>query len=80
MIAEKMFEELGFSLHIDYELCKTYKTKHDKNGRDDDIYNWDYVYFYKDDKTYNVDIMINDINIELHKAIHQQLIELGWIK
>lgn len=80
MTAKEMFEKLGFSLHIDYELCKTYKIKHDENGCDDDPYNWDYVYFYKDDKTYGVDIMIDCVDIKLHKAIHQQLIELGWIE
>ena len=80
MIAKEMFEELGFHLHTKDRCHLIYRSKHDKNGEDDDPFNWDYINFYLKDKTYEVDIMISDVDIKLHKAIHQQMKELGWIE
>lgn len=80
MTAKEMFEELGFRLCRDDDIFKVYGIKDDKNGRDDDPFNWDYVHFNKEDKTYNVDIMIDDVDIKLHKAINQELKDLGWIE
>ena len=79
MTAKEMFEELGFELNTDNEFVRSYRIKHDENFSGEDPFNWDYINFYIKDKTYNVDIMIGDVDIKLHKAIHQQLKELGWL-
>lgn len=80
MTAQEMFEELGFNMCVDDGIHLLYRIKQDKKGKDNDPFNWNYIDFYYKDKTYSVDIMIGEIDIKLHKAIHQQLIELGWIK
>lgn len=71
--AREMFEELGykklerldFNHHIGYE-----------KGRN-------YIWFHIPTKTYISNDSYNykrDITLEEHKAIHQQLKELGWIE
>lgn len=80
MTAKEMFEELGFEMRVNKNRFIIYAIKHDKNASDNDPFNWDYVRFDKEDKTYYVDIMISDIGIELHKAIHKQCQELRWIE
>lgn len=79
MTAKQMFEELGFYL-IEDEYFKRYAIKHDKNMSDNDPFNWDYVRFDKEDKTYYVDIMIGEVDCKLHNAIHKQCQELEWIE
>lgn len=80
MTAKEMFEELGFKLYIDNVIEKSYRIKHDENFSGNDPFNWDYVSFDLKDKTYKVDSMIDGIDIKLHKAIHKQCDELGWIE
>lgn len=49
MTAKELFEELGFNLCTDDKIHLIYRTKHDKNGADDDPFNWDYIDFcYKE--------------------------------
>lgn len=77
MKAKEMFEELGYEVkygNIAYDvLCKIYI----------DEENWIQVEFsYKSYRLFqcsNGNFLNKSINIELHKAIHQQMIELGWL-
>lgn len=80
MTAKEMFEKLGFETLVDNNRFKIYAIKHDKNASDNALFYWDYIRFDKEDKTYNVDNMIGEVDIKLHKAIHQQLKELGWFE
>lgn len=80
MTAQEIFKKIGFNLCVNDKFHLIYRTKHDKNGANNDPFNWDYIDFYRKEKTYSTDIVQLDINMELHKAIHQQLIELGWIE
>jgi hypothetical protein len=79
MKAKEMFEDLGYAVELqgidDYDK----EIKYQKNTNDYPSDHW--IYFYKN-KTYITGIEIDyqeEINIKLHNAIHQQLIELGWI-
>lgn len=78
MTAKEMFEKLGFKKCVDNIQFIIYAIKHAENFSDDPL-NWDYIRFDKEYKTYYVDVMIGDIGIELHKAIHKQCQELGWL-
>jgi hypothetical protein len=68
MKAKEMFEELGFKYIItpfSTIECSLETRKYP-------------ITFYTDtDGSFDV---IRDCNVETHKAIHQQLKELGWIK
>lgn len=82
--ADDMFEELGYN---PYTLCLNddlvgYQW-HDKDFNDHTIRN---IMFYKD-KTWNIfqdnickAIVFDRPTIKEHQAIHQKLIELGWIE
>lgn len=85
MTAKEMFEELGFIFiaeskrgvsYLQSEKCEIYP--YDKN---DEIQ----VTFYKEVECYvcrSMDYEKGDLLIkaELHKAIHQQMKELGWLE
>ena len=62
--AQTMFEELGFSKS--------------PNSKELYIVVMDYVEFDLETKTYLTSI--ENITPQLHQAIHQKLIELGWIE
>lgn len=79
MTAKEMFEKLVFKKYVDNIQFIIYVIKHDESFSDDPL-NWDYIRFDKEYKTYYVDIMIGDVDIKLHKAIHQQIKELGWLE
>ena len=82
--AQTMFEKLGY---ISYNLCHNdellgYQWQDNETFKDHLIRN---IMFYKD-KTWNIfqdhickAIVFDRPTIEEHRAIHQQLIELGWI-
>lgn len=80
MTAQKMFEELGLELYEKADKNKVwYVTKDRHNG----VY-WRIV-FYLFDQTYTIwsdqkciDYQVH-IDTKIHKAIHQQMKELGWI-
>lgn len=70
MTAQQMFEELGYE-----------KTSENENGiLYSDIFSQ--VAFFKKDKKYGVYTIMKKFkaSTNLHKAIHQQLKELGWIE
>ena len=70
MSAEEMFEKLG------YKFCVTYDK--DLNRIDEYRKGIVQVLFFISKKKY---VVLNNhmIDAKLHKAIHQQLLELGWI-
>ena len=74
MTAKEMFEKMSFKQIEEDE----YSLKYYSNER---YYDVD-VYFNKENQTY---IVVYDIEfprfitLELHKAIHQQMKELGWL-
>lgn len=69
--AEGMFEKLGYTLDAKAEDCMSYS---DKNNQ---------LFFYEFNKTYSFrrleDDMSEWVGVELHKAITQQMRELGWL-
>ncbi|MDD5293737.1 MAG: hypothetical protein PHW40_05445 [Candidatus Izemoplasmatales bacterium] len=76
MKAKEMFKELGYEFvdekrHFDWYI--TYKKPWSGTS----------VFFLKTSKTYNVYNLrgqaVVDVSIELHKAITQQMKELGWL-
>lgn len=79
MTAKELFEELGFEMCVNKNRFIIYAIKHEKNASDNDPFNWDYVRFDIEDKTYYVDIMIGEVDCKLHNAIHKQCQELGWL-
>jgi len=89
MTAKEMFEELGFietyEKDIMEEKCEygeegiiAYVSKND-NGKYDGI-------IFTNSKKYDVEIwdgkhyVSSLIDVNLHKAIHQQMKELGWLE
>ena len=74
--AKKMFEELGFKgLETDYSLVYRYM------GTEID-YKCE-IYFYLMCKEYEYTVENDEctsVDMKLHKAIHKQLEELGWLK
>ena len=62
-----MFKELGYEV----EKNKYYLEYRKKRWEEE------YVYFYLEEKKYNCGLY--QINAELHKAITQQMVELGWL-
>lgn len=88
MTAKEMFEKLGFKrriIHSDTKnvLATMYVKKYDEN---DEVI----ICFAYNSKTYRVEnvegrknhenIYATSVNIETHKAITQQMKELGWIE
>ena len=75
MTAKEMFEKLSFKQIEEDE----YSLKYYSN----EIYYDVTVYFNKEKQsyivTYNIEIP-RSITLELHKAIHQQMKELGWLE
>jgi hypothetical protein len=71
MTAQEMFESLGYEIFDDDDYRLSYVLTHNNN-----LY---FVNFYKNHRTYNIDVCYV-IDIKLHKAIHQQMKELGWIE
>ena len=84
--ADDMFKELGFALmnqsikganYLQTNDCEIYPY-----NKDDKIQ----IVFYKEVEGYVVTSPLSDINVdiviklELHQAIHQKLIELGWVE
>lgn len=70
MKAREMFEALGYELDCDDDLLLIYK----KNVIE--------IVFQTDYKKYHA-LWSGEplsINVDLHKAIHQQCIELNWIE
>lgn len=64
MTAKEMFEELGYEAESDDEII------HYKNDLDN-------VMFYIDHEEYTNDVFY--VDSKLHKAITQQMSELGWL-
>ena len=78
MKAEEMFKELGFKKEID---CLGI-VRYDKPTNDTDK---EIIVFYSDEMEYSAHFVYKskgmmplDITKDLHKAINQQLKELGW--
>lgn len=77
MTAKEMFEALGYHLHINDRLEVCYDKFCDSVHEQ--------ITFWLKNREYNScffdgeEIDIRDITLEEHKAIHQQLKELGWI-
>lgn len=75
MTAEEMFERLGYYILINDKDTLAYHKKND--------YCDDYVLFHIGaffNRTYCVDSPVDyPMNVKLHKAIHRQLEELGWL-
>lgn len=77
-LAEKMFKKLGYKK-------KTYQDKVIIYTREKQDYGQTIINFYLNEKDYSHFIDIDDssdllyIDMELHKAIHEQLKELGWL-
>jgi len=78
MKAKNMFEELGYKFKIVNNNFCYYG---------DDTINLPDIEFSLKYDTYTYEILSNheriqqiEINIKLHQAIHQQMIELGWIE
>jgi putative methionine-R-sulfoxide reductase with GAF domain len=72
MKAKEMFDKLGYEVEITDDINGVYY-------RYSTEYEW--VCFYKYNKTYIVGAFYGEaksINENLHKAIQQQLKELGW--
>jgi len=71
MPAKEMFEELGFEFVDENRysgVCIIYRKPYSKVE----------VFFIKSVKTYCL-YNSRDVSVELHKAITQQLKELGWL-
>lgn len=64
MTAKEMFEELGYEAESDDDII------HYKNDLDN-------VMFYIDHEEYTNDVFC--VDSKLHKAITQQMSELGWL-
>lgn len=76
MKAKEMFENLDF-----VEVARTNKGLWYQNSR-----NNDFIFFDLEEKEYSswccndyADYITREISVDLHKAIHQQLKELGWL-
>lgn len=67
MSAKEMFEELGLKLQLDYPFGDCIAFGEMWNGQ---------VVF---DLSFKNITCNRTIDTELHKAIHQQMIELGWL-
>lgn len=68
--AKELFEELGFKgIESDYSLIYRYM------GTEIDCE----VHFYLTTKEYEYTVENYVINMKLHKAIHKQCEELGWL-
>lgn len=69
MSAREMFEKLGYQLDTNNELLLIYRTTMVE------------IVFQKDYKKYHAlwGTTPLSFNVDLHKAIHQQCMELGWI-
>lgn len=70
--ATEMFEKLGFiKKHYRDCLCLCYEKEYFS------------VSFWVDEKTYSINLAgtdeIAEVTPQLHKAIHKQLEELGWL-
>jgi len=68
--AQTMFEELGFTKEIDSKYDEVYSNHYGTIIFDTNSY----VIVMNDKKVSPV------INIKIHLAIHQQLIEMGWVE
>lgn len=76
MSAKEMFEKLGFTqMRVDEEEYKEYMVIYGKGDIE--------IEFSKYCKVYSVscgdDMSCTTITISMHEAIHQQMIELGWL-
>lgn len=72
MTAQEMFEELGYKKSYDKSVIIDFEKGHKR------------IRFYKKLQSIQVDVdyieNANDLDvIEEHKAIHQQMKELGWL-
>ena len=69
--AEGMFEKLDYTLDAKAEDCMSYSNKNNQ------------LFFYEFNKTYSFrrleDDMSEWVSVSLHKAITQQMKELGWL-
>lgn len=75
MTAQEMFEELGYEIYYTLEDV-AWNAPMEYIHHDGLIIGFDLddrVYYYSEH-------LLIDTSIELHKAIHQQMKELGWIK
>lgn len=71
MTAEQMFKELGYEKRIDFydnEHFIEYQSKYDER---------DYLVFSISNEDYSSNL--SRITIDIHKAITQQMRELGWL-
>lgn len=73
MTANEMFEKLGYRIHTHNEVYIDYIDNKGKFISFEIEHKLYYVSDYKSDMTEN-------IYIEEHQAIHQQMKELGWIE
>lgn len=73
MTAQEMFEELGYELVENNEEVITYIFE--------DLF-FIRINFWKEDMTYDISQggMPLPMSMKLHKAINQQLLEMGWIE
>ncbi len=70
MTAREMFKELDFIIDDETSIRIEYENDYDSN---------EYIFFDKKDKDYIVSEEIRYISVDLHKAITQQMKELGWL-
>ena len=74
--ADSMFEELGYEKKSNVKgILLTYRNNADIIIDFDLIEKSYAVYYYEGDN-----LIYTEINTQLHLAIHQKLIELGWIE
>ncbi|MDL2276362.1 NUDIX hydrolase [Breznakia sp. OttesenSCG-928-G09] len=73
--AREMFEELGYKLtESDSSLCYEFR-----KFRIEFDFNFKEYTFYEFDKEYPTLQEVVSVDVKEHKAIHQQLKELGWL-
>ena len=79
MKAKEMFKELGYNITKDTKAILRYTTK--------PMYGHDIIDFSLTRKEYRLTGKTNQgnthprfCNVKKHQAIHQQMVELGWVK
>ena len=83
-----MFKQLGFIEKVSFENYVVIKYNKKVIGIDGGHYGNEYVEFFRDKREnyykatgdYYGNIQSLQVNVNLHKAIHQQIKELGWLE
>ena len=75
MSAKEMFEELGYEQTINQYCIKYYSEENSEYSY------WTKIVFNLEEETIYADYTYGSMNIDMQtfKAIHQQLLELGWL-